>query len=197
MSIEGNLFDKYESKNFLIKRIVRNFIEKIIGYCKKINPESLLDVGTGEGYILNEIYNKLSNLKLIIGTDIGKNVIRKAKFRFKEIDFVISSIYSLPFESDFFELVMALEVLEHLENPESALNELKRVTSKWILLSVPNEPIWRIANIMRGAYLKNFGNTPGHINHWTKRTFKKLISKFFNIEAISQPFPWIIILCKK
>ena len=40
----------------------------------------------------------------------------------------------------------------------------------------PREPLWRGLNIARGAYLKDLGNTPGHLNHWSKRGFVALLS---------------------
>ena len=107
------------------------------------------------------------------------------------------SIYSLQRESSSFDLVICLEVLEHLDDPEMALKELGRVTNKFCLLSVPNEPLWRIMNIMRVKYISNLGNTPGHINHWSRKKFLKLLSKYFKVINYKNSTPWIIVLVEK
>ena len=96
-----------------------------------------------------------------------------------------------------FDLVMSSEVLEHLEDPEKAINEVKRVTKKYCVFSVPNEPWWRIANMLRGAYLRDFGNTPGHIQHWSKRSFKKFLKKHFKNVKVKNSLLWNLAICEK
>ena len=94
-------------------------------------------------------------------------------------------------------MTVVLEVLEHLEDPDSALKELSRVSSKYCLVSVPQEPLWRILNICRLKYLSNFGNTPGHLNHWSKNQFVEFVGKYFKVKKIKLSLPWIIVLAKK
>lgn len=84
-----------------------------------------------------------------------------------------------------------------MEEPEKALREVLRISRKYILVSVPNEPIWRVLNMARGKYLKYFGNTPGHIQHWTPWTFRNFIARHANIIAVKHPFPWTMILAEK
>lgn len=89
------------------------------------------------------------------------------------------------------------EVMEHLEYPEKALDMLKSVSSEYILLSVPNEPIWRILNVCRGKYLRQLGNTPGHIQHWSTKQFcRMLCENGCDIIAVKRPFPWTMVLVK-
>ena len=54
-------------------------------------------------------------------------------------------------------------------SPEATLAEMARVARRHLLVSVPREPLWRGLNMARGAYLRDLGNTPGHVNHWSKR----------------------------
>ncbi len=72
-------------------------------------------------------------------------------------------------------MVVTSEVLEHMEDPERALGQLLGVCGGYLLVTVPNEPIWRILNMARGKYWRRLGNTPGHVQHWNKRTLRKLI----------------------
>jgi hypothetical protein len=59
---------------------------------------------------------------------------------------------------------------------------------------VPREPVWRMTNMARGAYLRDLGNTPGHLNHWSKRSFVSLLSRYGTVEHVRSPFPWTMLL---
>jgi len=56
--------------------------------------------------------------------------------------------------------------LHHFEDPGGVVAEMARVANGHLLVSVPREPLWRGLNMARGAYIKDLGNTPGHLNHW-------------------------------
>jgi hypothetical protein len=61
------------------------------------------------------------------------------------------------------------------------------------VLSVPREPVWRAANMARGAYLRALGNTPGHVNHWSKRGFVEMVGTTFAVREVRSPFPWTMV----
>jgi len=193
--IYGNYYDKYGSKNPAARFLTNNFIKNIKIILKPLDYNSLLDIGCGEGYITNE----LAALKKcrITGIDLGEEPLKKARNQYKNIEFIKCSACELPFKDSSFDLISALEILEHLDNPEKALKEIKRVAKKWVIISVPNEPLWRILNVITLRYLRGLGNTPGHVNHWTPKEFTNLIKKYFRILKISRPIPWTIILGKK
>jgi hypothetical protein len=88
------------------------------------------------------------------------------------------------------------EVLEHLTEPEKALLKLISITKKDLILSVPNEPIWHILNMLRGKYLTALGNTPGHFQHWSKSEFVNFVSKHADIIDVKTPLPWILVHCR-
>jgi 2-polyprenyl-3-methyl-5-hydroxy-6-metoxy-1,4-benzoquinol methylase len=111
--------------------------------------------------------------------------------------FEVRSIYDLDPGHDSAELVVCCEVLEHLEHPEEGLLALQSITTKNLIVSVPREPIWRFLNMVRGKYISDWGNTPGHLQHWSKRGFMRLVSKYFLIEVIKTPLPWTMLLCSK
>jgi 2-polyprenyl-3-methyl-5-hydroxy-6-metoxy-1,4-benzoquinol methylase len=102
----------------------------------------------------------------------------------------------LPFAADEFDLAAAIEVLEHVPDPRQTLAEMIRVAARHLLVSVPREPLWRGLNIARGAYLRELGNTPGHLNHWSKRAFERLLADYGEVVEARSPFPWTMLLVR-
>jgi ubiquinone/menaquinone biosynthesis C-methylase UbiE len=99
----------------------------------------------------------------------------------------------LPFADESIDLVVGLEVLEHIPDPAPALREIARVCAAAVVFSVPREPIWRIGNMARGRYLRDLGNTPGHVNHWSARAFEQFVGAQFDVRASARPLPWTMI----
>jgi SAM-dependent methyltransferase len=103
---------------------------------------------------------------------------------------------NLPFADGEFDVASAIEVLEHVPDPEHTVAEMARVASGHLLVSVPREPLWRALNMARGAYWKDLGNTPGHLNHWSKRSFVELLSRHGEVVHARSPFPWTMLLVR-
>ena len=103
---------------------------------------------------------------------------------------------NLPFADSEFEVATAIEVLEHVPDAEHTVSEMARVASKWLLVSVPREPLWRGLNLARGAYWRELGNTPGHVNHWSKRSFSTMLSRYGEVVEARSPFPWTMCLVR-
>lgn len=189
---------KYINSNFITKRLLINFFNKINSISKPIKNElkKVLEVGCGHGYStqhLSEIYGQ----SLIEASDLDQKLVQDAKKKNPNVKITRESIYDLNREDESFDLVILLEVLEHLSFPDLALEELYRVSKKYCIISVPNEPLWRILNMLRCSYCGEFGNTPGHINHWTKAGITRLVGKYFKIVNVVTVVPWTILLVKK
>jgi hypothetical protein len=73
---------------------------------------------------------------------------------------------------------------------------MARCAKRYLLVSVPREPLWRGLNLARGAYVKQLGNTPGHLNHWSKRSFIGLLGKHGEVVEARSPFPWTMLLVR-
>jgi SAM-dependent methyltransferase len=130
-----------------------------------------------------------------VGVDIGDDVLR-AEWDERAgglLTFDAASAYELPFDDGTFDCVCALEVLEHLERPRDALGEMARVASRALILSVPREPLWRISHLAAGRDVRHFGNTPGHINHWSAAALRRLASGYGDIVRLERPFPWTVV----
>lgn len=189
--------DKYTKTGSIGNFLVGNFF-KSLGYFlnKAHNVENVLEVGCGAGYSMEHIKNSFHSKTSFTACDIDPELVDLTKAKNPEVSCDVASIYELPYENKSYDLVLCLEVLEHLDNPELALSELARVTKGHIVISTPNEPMWRMLNCLRLKYIKDFGNTPGHINHWSSQELKKLVSKYFDIIEMKNPLPWNMIYAK-
>lgn len=193
---QSSNYFKYTNKNIIQRLLIKNFLNKVSEIIEEIDVQNILDAGCGEGFITRLILDKKPNLK-ITGLDINKNVFEKFKEKAPEAKFILGDICDLPFPNNQFDLIIALEVLEHVKDFEKAISELKRVTKKYCLISVPYEPYFRIGNFLREKNFKLLGADPDHCNFWNKKIFSNLINNYFKILKIKTPFPWIIILGSK
>jgi len=193
--VVGTGSDKYETKNPLAQYLLRQFDTSIAELVKIANPSAILEVGCGEGHV-TDILLKNSDASIealdISQTivDIAKNTIDSPRVNFQQFN-----IYDLA-EKKPADLVVCCEVLEHLETPEIGLLRLAEKAEPYAVISVPREPIWRILNFIRGSYCKDFGNSPGHIQHWSQRQFIRFVEQQFEIVSVKSPIPWTILLVK-
>jgi len=190
---ESGNYKKYTSKNPLMGIVISKFMKDLsetIAPLEDLN--SIIDIGCGEGFIINCL-----NRPDITGVDISKKALNIAKQKNPECNFCTGSVYDLSFKKNSFDLVIATEVLEHLENPEKALQEIKRISKNYCLFSVPNEPYFRTMNLLRGKNLTRFGNDIEHVQNWSSREFVKLAKTYFDVVEVKKPFPWTMVLCRK
>lgn len=195
--ITGNTYDKYNATNPVAKRLQANFEKNLDELFKLAKPKSLLDVGCGEGVLVHQ-WAKILDNKRVVGIDLEEKSIQAGwkKRVAPNLEYKIMRAEDLPFKNNEFDVATAIEVLEHVPDPEHTVAEMARVAKNYLLVSVPREPIWRIVNMMRGAYIKDFGNTPGHLNHWSARQFENMLSRRGKIVELRTPFPWTQILLK-
>ena len=186
---------KYHDSSFIVRYANSRFFHTIEKVVDSISPNKILDIGCGEGKVLKQL--RVYHPAPSIGIDLDPARICLAKTRSMDIPFAVGNAQELPYEDNSFDFVMILEVLEHVGEPDLVLREAYRVTSKYLLASVPNEPWWRIGNLARLKYIRDLGNTPEHINHWSVRSFKTLISDYFRIAKVETPVLWTFVLAEK
>lgn len=201
MLIAGNYEDKYNAKNFVYRKLVSDFLNTYRELLEKVNsPKKILEVGAGEGYLTKILCEKFPKAQ-VFASDISEEVITEAQQDSElkmRVDWQVEDLHKLKRKKNEFDLVVCCEVLEHTNNPQTAIRELYRVTGHYLLVSVPQEPIWRILNCCRGKYVTSFGNTPGHVNHWSPKGFRDLVTASgFIICEERYPFPWTMLLVKK
>ena len=196
--VVGNNFDKYNSKNPVVRYLMDGFHNALTELVNLSAPTTLHEVGCGEGILTIDWCNQGLEAR---GSDFSEKVISIA--RDNAVDsgmsgnmFSVKDIYTLQAPQDCADLLVCCEVLEHIDDPKKALQVLQEIVTRHLILSVPREPIWRTLNMMRGKYLRDFGNTPGHIQHWSTSNFKKMVQTYFVIEQVRTPLPWTMLLCR-
>ena len=196
-TVTGNTYDKYGSTNPVVRRLMAAFERTLDELFEQADPGSLLDVGCGEGVLTYEWARKLGDRR-IVGIDLDDPLLHAEweTRRAPNLTYRVMKAENLPFADGEFDVASAIEVLEHVPDPEHTVAEMARVASGWLLVSVPREPLWRGLNMARGAYLKQLGNTPGHLNHWSKRGFVKLLSRHGDVVEARSPFPWTMLLVR-
>jgi 2-polyprenyl-3-methyl-5-hydroxy-6-metoxy-1,4-benzoquinol methylase len=193
----GNTFDKYGSTNPVVRRLMAGFERDMHELLDRASPGSILDVGCGEGVLTQKWAEQLRDGR-VVGIDLDDPKLREQweRRRRPNLEFRAATADRLPYGDGEFQAATAMEVLEHVPEPEAVLAEMARVSSRWILVSVPREPLWRALNMARGAYLRELGNTPGHLNHWSKRRFASLLRRHGEVVELRSPFPWTMALVR-
>jgi 2-polyprenyl-3-methyl-5-hydroxy-6-metoxy-1,4-benzoquinol methylase len=207
----GNL-QKYLNPNPVQRYLLRRFHRQIASLLKATGAERILDAGCGEGFVISYLLQRSDGLT-ITGIDCSLEAIEMAcqivppvlskacpepRQRVKGgVLFDVGDLREMPYSDDSFDLVMCLEVLEHLPDPHEGLRELRRVTSAHCLLSVPHEPFFRATNFLRGKHVPAWGRDPEHLQHWTARQFHRLVERYFEIQRSVYSFPWVIVLGRK
>jgi SAM-dependent methyltransferase len=187
----GNVVHKEATKNPVERFLVDGFARAMQAALPS-SATRILEVGCGEGRQLVAIGTRYPGAQLV-GLDLPDPELEHAWADVPAARMVQGSALALPFADRSFDLVMAVEVIEHLPDPEQALREIARVASDAVVISVPWEPAWRIGNVVRGRYVTALGNTPGHIQHFTRRGLLRFVGRHLDVDATLRPFPWTMI----
>ena len=194
----GNQVDKSDLRNPISRYLVNGFDAAIHSALDALEPEAVHEVGCGEGRLSRMIVERYGID--VLATDFSEAIISEndkgnvdPKIRYEQ-----ASAYELRKETHHRDVVICCEVLEHLEEPQRGLRSLYDLDARGYVFSVPNEPIWRILNMVRGKYWSDWGNTPGHLNHWSYSSFEELLNRSgFRVDRSLNPFPWLMVLARR
>ena len=188
----GNAYDKYGSANPVERRVMANFFRTLEGALPATAPGRILEVGAGEGEVVGRVIHDRWPAVPMTVLDLPDERLA-GHWRERGLSGVFGSATQLPLPDRCADLVLAIEVLEHVDDPAGALREIARVAAGDVVLSVPREPIWRVLNMARGKYWGDLGNTPGHIQHWSTKAFTSLVSQHLEVTGTWQPLPWTLV----
>jgi SAM-dependent methyltransferase len=190
-NVAGNTYDKYASTNPVEQRMMSGFFAAFDRVLAGLTPSVVVEVGAGEGRITSRLRDRFPDAT-VVGLDLLDDELL-ADWRTLDVPMLAGDATRLPLPDRSVDLVVALEVLEHVPHPARALVELERVCRGTLVASVPREPIWRIGNMARGRYLGDLGNTPGHVNHWSARSFARFVDTTFDVDLRLAPLPWTMV----
>lgn len=193
----GNYYDKYHTRNPVARWLVEGFLRNFEDLALLQPGRTAVEVGCGEG----ELSMRLARAGFqVSGHDIAPAAIAEARKRVAaaglSIEFNVAALAAVA-NSVRAPLVVCCEVLEHLDDPEAGLDDLACMSESWLLVSVPREPLWRALNLCRGRYVGDFGNTPGHVNHWSSTSFLRFLERRFEVYSVRRPLPWTMALCRR
>ncbi len=188
----GN-YQKYTHPNPLQQRLIRSFLSTVADMVERSSVRTVLDVGCAEGFVSQHVRRYVDGV-ILFGVDLDVKALARGRVLHPGLRMVVGDALNLPMGNGCVDMVMCTEVLEHIPTPERALAELTRVTRGHLLLSVPWEPWFRLANLARLKNISRLGNDPEHVNHWTARGFRRFLHQYVEVIEHHITFPWQIIL---
>lgn len=191
----GNYYDKFHTTNPIARYLMDGFLQSFTDLFNKTSASHILEIGCGEGEMLNVI-QKQREVSLH-GFDVDIPLLATAKEHYPDVQLSLADGHNIAYANQSFDMVIACEVLEHVAYPDRVLSEAARTTRQYAIFSVPREPIWRFLNLARGKYIGELGNTPGHIQHWSTGDFVKQVSAYFKVIEVRKPMPWTMVLCER
>jgi len=183
---------KYTNKNFFHKLFLNRFLDTVFYEINKLDLKTILDFGCGEGFFLKAMKDRGLSEKKILGVDSRREAVERASPLLPEYDFKQIDLFQINPDEFQFDLVMAIEVLEHLYEPEKFVKHLTVLSSRYVLFTVPFEPWFQIINLLRGRDILHLGNHPEHVNHWSPASFRKFLTPHIKIKTLFVKFPWIV-----
>ena len=196
--VAGNVYPKYETRNPVARLLVAGFLRSLAELVARTGARDVHEVGCGEGFLADVLAADGRRLR---GSDLSPEAVAQAEARARAhgipAAYRACDLYRLdPARGDAAELIVCCEVLEHLPDPGRALDVLAGLARPHLIASVPREPLWRVLNVARGKYLRDLGNTPGHLQHWSKPAFLDLLRTRFEVVEVRSPLPWTMALCR-
>jgi 2-polyprenyl-3-methyl-5-hydroxy-6-metoxy-1,4-benzoquinol methylase len=192
--VDSTNYEKFQTANPVVRRLIDRFYSRIMEAVEPLEFTSLLDAGCGEGETLARLGSALP--PKTVAVDVSPEAVEFTATRFPAVDVSRHSIDGLPFAENSFDLVLCLEVLEHVPDPAPALAELARVASGHVVISVPHEPWFRIGSLLRGKYVRSLGDHPEHVNHWNPHSLRAFLEAQAEVVSVRGSFPWLIAVCR-
>jgi len=185
-------FNKYQKRGaYHWQQIAKNIFtfnayvsiryQQVVNQIPRQKSLKILDIGCGDGVLAYLISQKIR--ADITGIDIDFSAIKFARQQFKNQNikarFLKSSAYKLPFKKQFFDVVIATEIIEHLGKPEIMLKEIKRVLKPKgkIIITTPI----KLSDILEDKM---------HIKEFTPKELSQALTKYFTNITIKTSHPF-------
>jgi 2-polyprenyl-3-methyl-5-hydroxy-6-metoxy-1,4-benzoquinol methylase len=190
-STHGNK-QKHTSSNPIQRALIDHFLRRVSELVIARSPRNILEIGCGEGFVLRALQDAGVRCPMR-GIDFSETAIADARTRVPEAEFVVQDAAELAADGQRFDVVLMIEVLEHLPDPKRMLEVLTQLAERHVVLSVPWEPFFRALNFARGKHIRALGNDPEHIQHWGRQSFQRFVGDYFVIQDAPLAFPWTLV----
>ena len=169
--------DAYIARHYLhASRLA--FYELVADYCHHLvrgrslqRPLRVVDIGCGTGHLLAVLRQRLapSHALELVGMDFARSALRRAQALLPTATWLLEDLYTNTLEADSFDLVLCIETLEHLRQPQRAVGELSRICRPGgsMIVTVPNgeKDSW-----------------DGHVNFWTPQAFREFLAPYGSVK---------------
>jgi SAM-dependent methyltransferase len=187
---------KYQAKNPIQRLLIRRFMGKLSALFDATQPSSsVLEIGCGEGFVSGQLSERHAG-ESYVGVDLSAADIANLKAKFPALEAHEGSIYDLSFLGREFDVVVCAEVLEHLDDPGAALEQIVARKPRRVILSVPHEPWFCLSNFARGKNVTRLGNDPEHVNLWGRSGFRRVIEPYLVVDKHETSYPWQLVLAR-
>ncbi len=185
---------KYRNENPVQRALIRRFVRALHDLLIEAGPlASVLEVGVGEGFLSGYLSEQLPSVRFA-GVELDAGDVARAKRLFPRLEVHEGSAYDLGALPGGYDVILCCEVLEHLDDPARALAEMVRLRPRRLVLSVPHEPFFMLGNLARLKNVSRLGNDPEHVNHWSPRSFRRLLEAKLDVVRVTTAFPWVLAL---
>ncbi|MBN2496241.1 MAG: class I SAM-dependent methyltransferase [Deltaproteobacteria bacterium] len=183
-------YRKYQSPNPVVRWLIERFFARITAQIEALQPARIIDLGCGEGLVAMRLMDGLQGIDYV-GIDVSEEMLGMARSNCPGSTFIRGDLLQMDIESTSSDMLLCLEVLEHLPRPQALLSRLASLPQKGAIFSVPWEPFFRLGSLLRGNYVRRLGNHPGHVQQFGRRAFAELLSAYYPRLEVQTCFPWI------
>jgi ubiquinone/menaquinone biosynthesis C-methylase UbiE len=191
----SEIVPEYNSSLSLVKNLFWNRIKYAISFGDIDDSKKILDIGCGIGNLLREIRKKNEACELY-GVDFNVNV---RSLSIPSCKLKIEDANNLSFEDNYFDIVYALDVLEHIKEVEKAINEIKRIlkpNGKLIITGPTESFFYKLCRfLIKGTFSEEKGPGTGVHYHNIYTLDKQIIKGNFSKENeanLPKYFPFIL-----
>jgi ubiquinone/menaquinone biosynthesis C-methylase UbiE len=134
---KSGLYQLIDNKLYPLKVFILAWIDPMCWVLDK-SAESILDVGCGQGLPMEMIKMRMK-VKRSVGVDLFKPYIDQCKKKKIHDEYLLSDVRRLPFKNKSFDVVMALQVLEHQPKKDAwkLLEKMEKIAKKQVIVAMP------------------------------------------------------------
>jgi SAM-dependent methyltransferase len=190
---------KYRTRSAVKRALIRRFVSALHDLFIEASPAArVLEIGVGEGFLSGYLSEKFPE-KRFVGVDRSEADLERLRRLFPRVEALVGDACDLGALLRYpsgagFDVVICAEVLEHLDAPDRALEEIQRLRPRRAIFSVPHEPFFMLSNLLAGKNVRRLGNDPEHVNHWNPASFRRLLAPRFDVLRLTTSYPWVLCL---